>query len=383
MASSCTRYNHLTGRPIRRGAGQKRKDDGYVDSVIIEDDIIPVESCSEDEDGNPTVRKVSKRKRTPSPTPPPLDALIDDDLPPCEESDDEDQDTDTAQPIELTFHIPPGFKGPLVVRLDHKLLATAGADSSSTKHSIDHGSRLWFAKRHRKTSKTMTKRPAKVAAGTHRPSATGFLKLPPELRNKIYKLLFVSQSELRFNNPQFSLSSAFLRTCKQVHDEGRSILYGEGTFVFERNRLSRSPFWDPVAKEIGYKDMRRFLTMIGDNLALLRQVRVVFEDATPSSLPYVRSQEERRFIHDEHLIECLRILRRAELKKFTLCFHGRKTLTEYDGASFLGRVCEIQADKVDIISNPRCWYMESKIHYTVKEPLVKSMTRDTPLYTVK
>ncbi|KAF2807794.1 uncharacterized protein BDZ99DRAFT_464706 [Mytilinidion resinicola] len=288
-----------------------------------------------------------------------------------------------GRPIELTFQIPPGFKGPLVVRLDRKLLTSAGTDPNSAKHGTDDASRLWFAKRHRKTTQSMTKRPAKHSAGTHQPNATGFLKLPPELRNKIYGLLFVSQNELRFSNPQFSLSSAFLRTCKQVHDEGRTVLYGESTFVFERNRNSRSPFWDPVAKEIGYKDMRRFLTMIGDNLALLRQIRVVFEDATPSSLPYVRSQEERRFIHDEHLIECLRILRRAELKKLTLCFHGRKTLTEYDGVSFLGRVCEIQADKVDIISNPRCWYMESKIHYTVKEPLVKSMTRDPPLYTVK
>jgi hypothetical protein len=376
-------YNHLTGRPIRRGAGKKTKQEGYVDSVIIEDDIIPVESCSEDEDGNPTVRRVSKRKRTPSPSPPPLDAIMYDDLPLRDDSEeDDDEAADTGRPIELTFNIPAGFKGPLVVKLDRELLTTAAAESSIVKRAKSDSSASWLAKRYRKPKKVTTKCPAKRAAEKHSLHAKGFLKLPPELRNKVYSLLFVSPTELRFASPAFSLSSAFLQTCKQVHDEGRSILYGENKFVFERNRNSRSPFWDPVAKEIGYKDMRRFLTMIGDNLSLVRSVRVVFEDATPSSLPYVRTQEERRFIHDEHLIECLRILRRTELKALTLCFHGRKMLMGYDGSAFLERLCQIQADKVDIVSNPRCWYMESKIHFTVKEPLVLTMTRDPPLHTV-
>jgi hypothetical protein len=53
-----------------------------------------------------------------------------------------------------------------------------------------------------------------------------------------------------------SHSAAFLRTCKQVHEEGRSVLYGFNTFYFGRNKEMRRPFWNSERKEIGYKDVR-------------------------------------------------------------------------------------------------------------------------------
>lgn len=85
----------------------------------------------------------------------------------------------------------------------------------------------------------------------------GFLDLPAELRNKIYRHLsrgphpyhlhpLVGTTNLR---PLSRVSGiTLLSTCKQVHDEASSILYGENGFLFDislddkRNRIVVSDF---------------------------------------------------------------------------------------------------------------------------------------------
>jgi hypothetical protein len=99
-SSKMTQYSK-TGRPIRRSAGKAKPLAGYVDSKVIEEDAEePIDTPSEDEDGE-LIKPQRKRKRTPSLSPPPLSPIIRDqerDLP----SDDDVQNT----PITLQFNIP-------------------------------------------------------------------------------------------------------------------------------------------------------------------------------------------------------------------------------------------------------------------------------------
>ena len=378
-----TNYNQQTGRPIRDGAGRKKKDPDYVDSVVIEDDI-PVEPCSEDEDGNlKRPKRVIKRKRTPSPSPPPLSPIIHDDISSREATPTPSPlggDLDGA--ICLTFNIPQGFQGPFVVKLDRGLLdgneqGFCGTDQSKNTSRVG---RRWSL---RNTVCRPQKHTRKAPALNH--NGTGFLTLPPELRNKVYRLLFIAKKDLVFYFPDnFCLSSAFLRTCRQIHEEGRSILYGENTFVFERNKYTRAPLWSPSLKEIGYKDMRLFLKLIGPrNLSMIRDIRLVFEDAMPSSTPYLHNQEARRFVNDEHLIDCMHILdSQSELREISLCFHGRRCLQADVDIRFLETLAKVKADQVIITNSHKMPYSEVKAHPEVRRLLKEAMTRNPPLHTV-
>lgn len=62
----------------------------------------------------------------------------------------------------------------------------------------------------------------------------GFLRLPYELRLRIYEDLLVADSTIHIadNRPRFTgrLEPQLLRTCRQIHDEGADILYGSNTF---------------------------------------------------------------------------------------------------------------------------------------------------------
>ncbi|KAF2876352.1 hypothetical protein BDV95DRAFT_560535 [Massariosphaeria phaeospora] len=367
-------YNKQTGRPIRRGAGQAKNREGYVDSVVIEEDE-PVELPSEDEDGEIVKPKRSaKRKRSPSPTPPPLEPIIYDEPP--DEASDEDtvgmfHHNAPAQPIVLQFNVPLGYHGPLRVTLDRNLLQNSS--DAVAQDMKPRGGKL------RKLGKSTTKQ-GKTAVVVPR---KGFTDLPPELRNKCYRHLFVADGEFSFPAAQgLSRSAQFLRTCKLVHSEGCSILYGENTFSFDRNRNTRGPFWEPVLKEIGYKDIRQFLKVIGpENLAYLRDIKFAFEDASPAATHYLKSHEERRYLNDDHLIDCLRILREAKLRKLTLSFYGRRTLLKTD-VKFLGYLEQIKADEITTTNLMR-YYFNNKIHQALWDDLKQVMVRKTKLYIME
>ena len=161
----------------------KEKDPDYVDSVIIEDDI-PVESCSGDEDGNlKRPKRAIKRKRTP-PSPPPLSPVIHDDISLREA-------TPTSSPLGrsldsaicLTFNIPQSFRG-----------------IDQSKNTSRAGGR-WSL---RNTVRRPQKHARKAPAPNH--NGTGFLTLPPESRNKVYRLLFIAKKNLVFYFPTISAS---------------------------------------------------------------------------------------------------------------------------------------------------------------------------------
>lgn len=367
-------YNKKTGRPLRRSAGHIKSLAGFVDSAVIDEgDGEPIEFPSED-DEDEIIRqpRTKKRKRSPSPLPPPLDPIIYDEAA-DEPSDDESvgHNSDANVPVTLQFNIPLGFHGPLVVKLDRNLLTR---NTEGIAHDM-HKRKL----RRILESSTPSLETEEKAVTTKK---TGFCDLPPELRNKIYRHVFVVGNGFGFPVPTsktVSCSSQFLRTCRLIHSEGCSVLYGENNFSFDRNRTTRGTFWDSIPKEIGYKDIRQFLKMIGpENLAYLRDVKLVFEDANQSSTPYIHSHEDRRYLNDEHLIECLRILRTAKLRKITISFLGRRALTRAD-VKFVDYLERVKADEV-LASEYARYFYPNKIHSNAWEYLKDHMTRKKKLY---
>ncbi|KAF2640276.1 hypothetical protein P280DRAFT_452908 [Massarina eburnea CBS 473.64] len=366
-----TQYSKKTGRPIRRSAGRVSHKDGYVDSAIIEDGIDePIETPSEDEDGEP-IKQQRKRKRTPSPIPPPLDPVIRDDEP-DDLSDDEvgmfqyKAVADRA-PITLQFNIPLGFHGPLMVKLDRNLLSQLQPEGTAHNMQPQPSKRRLIANPSSEQQEEKASEQKKI----------GFTDLPPELRNKVYRHLFVTGPIAIPAGGGLCRSSQFLSTCKLVHSEGCSILYGENKINLSRNRDRRGAFWESVPREIGYTDSRRFLKVIGpENLAYLRDVKLMLEDACPSATPYL-NHEQRRYVNDEHIIDILRILGSSKLREFTIAFHGRRALARTD-TMILRYLERIQADEVS--SSNANWYYPPKIPHSLWQDLKDSMTRSKKLY---
>lgn len=376
------KYNR-NGRPIRNCAGKKKSpgpdfvdlqalDDelsDFGDDLLLDDELRELEE-DEDED-EPPKKKRKIRRRSPSPTPPPLSPLPQED-PPSRSGSPEPLELDARpqlylhdlEPINLTFNIAPGFSGPLKVQLDL---------SNVPLRTKSHKSNGAFGK------------PRKAESKQADNGKMGFLKLPPELRNKVYNLVFKDKTKFDFLSPTNLMhSSAFLRSCKQVYEEGRTVLYGENTFYFARNKEMRRPFWAGERKEIGYKDLRLFLQTVGpSNVSYIRHLWLCFDDATPSTTPHLKRSEERRYVHDGHLIEGLKVLaQQAQLKKVTLTFWGRRALATTD-ARFLEYLCKLKADKVDMkqpVNDTYYWHAPSRIHEDSKALVVKEITRKHKLY---
>ncbi|KAH6643684.1 hypothetical protein C7974DRAFT_299409 [Boeremia exigua] len=370
--SKITQYNKRTGRPVRRSAGKMKRDAGYVDSTVIEEkDFIPFTSEDESEEDDSDKPK-RKRKRSPSPPSPPVDPIIYnprlDDL-----TDDETvsafrRRTPKKTPVTLRFDVPLGYHGPLLVKLDPTILNSEDTDKG-------HG--MQQAKRSRRTS-------PEPAAPQKRHK--GFTDLPPELRNKVYRYAFVRDRNFQipackpWGSGDICQSGQFLSTCKLVHNEGCSILYGENTFAFERHESTRGTFYEHKPKEIGYQDALQFLKMIGpENIQYLRDIKIIFNDARPSDTPDVNSNEDRRYMSDAVLINVLRILRNAKLRKLSLAFIGRRNLQSSD-VRFLGYLEQIKVDELKKWVQPRSYYFEHKIRHSVWIDLVEQMVRKKKLY---
>lgn len=359
--SRITQYNQKTGRPVRKSAGKIKKVAGYVDFEDAEFDALTDSELSElseldDEDdmdplslsGKKKKKKnkkgALKRKRSPSPPSPHLEPVINnqelDDLTDNEEGGAFHRNDPKKPPMTLQFNVPLGFHGPLFVKLDSTLLHI---NQQGKLHEMQPG----------KSKKLCTVSPEQVGTTAVRPK--GFTDLPGELRNTIYRHLFARKDKdsrlripLRSIDPKNSLtkSAQFLRSCKLVHNEACSILYGENTFSFHRHYDTRGPYWEPVPKEIGYQDVLHFLRTIGpENIQYLRDVDFVFDDARPKDTPYVTSNEQRRYLNDDYLMNCLRILRDAKLRKISMYFGGRRQLGRTD-VRFLGYLEQVKADEV-------------------------------------
>jgi hypothetical protein len=199
-----------------------------------------------------------------------------------------------------------------------------------------------------------------------------------ELRNNIYRQVFVTKESIDFPQPRNApRGAAFLRTCRMVHQEGCSILYSENRFGFRRTKTSRVPFWAVEGKEVGYMDMRHFLHMIGpDNRAFLRRLHIVFEDATR---PYTSNLAEGgSFIYDANLMACLKVIaKECWLKKICLSFSGRRSLSKLD-VRFLDALCAVQVDELGL--NPENQWSGAKYCPEILDLLRNEMVRDDPMY---
>jgi len=160
-----------------------------------------------------------------------------------------------------------------------------------------------------------------------------FLELEPDIRNRIYRDVLVTDSIIEFDPPKnLSRTAALLRTCFQVYDEARGILYGENAFHFGRNHKERASYFKEGSKEIGYKAERRFLERIGPgNIACMRFLSIEFSDALPSSTPKLE-HAERRFTNDTILCHILKLIGTsgAVLDKFVVGFAGKAEVSLED-----------------------------------------------------
>ncbi|KAH9807340.1 hypothetical protein Tdes44962_MAKER06376 [Teratosphaeria destructans] len=384
-------YNRRTGRPIRRSLAAIKAASPFVDSAVAISD----EEGSDDEGELTTVSR--KRKRSPSPPlsvanePDPLDSA-------CESLDESDDDEairlGSAKPPsqsspapsgtmqitlkDITINVPAGHQGPIVLHLEPST-ATAAVPAASASRT---------PKKSRKKVKTAARGRRKGNSQGASKGRAGFLDLPAELRNEIYRLVFVSEEHFNFGGPtNFSRGAAFLRTCSQIHAEARSILYGENEFYFNRRTSRYGSFWENDWRELGYRSLRHFLKQIGpSNTSLIRHVVFQFEDATPCLNPITMSHEDRRFVHDDALMSILRHLSDySQLQTLKINFHGRRRVENTD-QRLLQYLRRIKADTVEFCRFPigrgqeSYWTSESKQEDSVRKMLLKSMVRKHKMF---
>jgi len=269
----------------------------------------------------------------------------------------------------VTITVPKGHQGPILLQIDPATLATTIAPQQTPRVAPQPAT---------KRARTTAPAPAKRA---------GFLDLPAELRNEIYREVFVADSRLDFAKPtQLSRGAAFLRTCRQVHEEARSILYSENEFFFSRRTSRFGSFWQEEWRELGFRAIHQFVKSIGPvNLGLIRNVSLQLEDATPCLNPDSMSHDERRFVNDDVLMSILRTLGDyAQLQKLRINFHGRRRVEATD-TRFLENFTSIKADEIDFVKYPigrgdSYFSSESKQEESVRKMLLKTMVRKHKLY---
>ncbi|KAK4497894.1 hypothetical protein PRZ48_010549 [Zasmidium cellare] len=354
------------GRAIRKCRTQHR-DSPFEDSAIaISDDDDDLFEEMDADEVIPVAR--SKRKRSPSPEAPlpsdPFDALSDSD---SDASQGDPPESPAARSlaghttVHLTVNIPVGHQGPITLHLDPKNITQAAPQPRTDRLTQATLARL------NARSKPKSKKHA------------GFLDLPAELRNEIYRMIFTTQGDVNFSRPDnFSRSAALLRTCHQVHEEGRSILYSENKFNIERRTQRYGSFWENEWRELGLKNVKVFVKSIGpNNIALIRNITFMLEDAVPCLNPSMRTNEERRFVHDDDLMSVLRHLGNSgQLQNLELHFHGRRRVDRTDDR-FLDYMKRLRADTVRFVEWPpgSKWPRQSKQEDAVKNALLQACTR--------
>ncbi|RFU31534.1 hypothetical protein B7463_g4819, partial [Scytalidium lignicola] len=75
------------------------------------------------------------------------------------------------------------------------------------------------------------------------PSGIGFLDLPLEIRDQIYRLLFLKDAPIypSLSRAEISESTAFLRTNRQIYAEAVAILYGQNVFLIRSTPAWKAP----------------------------------------------------------------------------------------------------------------------------------------------
>lgn len=347
------RVNPKTGRPQRKSAGRKSLAQGYVDPRIVIDSG-NISSSDDDNVEGARSKPWAPRRRPKSPPPPPLSESDDDDL----VTDTKAQSCSDFGDFTITVNMAPGHSGPVVIKLP----------LDSIRQSLAASEDITICRKRPAPATDEDNVPSKVSSKrrkTQKPCQTvGFMSLAAEIRNMIYKLVLVTDTPIDLSHAtNFRRSAAILRTCKAVYDEARQILYGRNSFRLERQFRPRARYYQSEWIEVGWKDVRRWLRAIGPvNISYLQHILIKFDDAMPSSNPHLITPEDRRYVHDEHLFECLRMLLAAtNLKTLVLSFHGRKQLLRTDHR-FLEHLTRLRADTVKIMAHPtwqpkdRSWF---------------------------
>lgn len=254
-------------------------------------------------------------------------------------------DTSEASTVKITFNCPPGHRGPFVVNLD--LGSLLGVKSLKTATQVVKPPYQQFAE----------------DGDVVGQNGIGFSSLPPELRNAIYHLVFVrgDKKPVQFQSGQDNcLSAAFLRTSRQIYQEGRTVLYGSNRFHFMRKYAKVGPWYATSRTEVAYSDMERFFNAIGSyNTSLLRNLKLDFFDAIPA-LTQDLEPEERRFVNDESLRRSLRFLgKHSKLDLLLIRFEARRVVNRSD-IEFLDALTTVIAKKVKLDGK-----LDAKIHKEV------------------
>jgi hypothetical protein len=401
-------------RPARKGAGTRQSDPNFVDSSKVINDALG-DLREENKHGHPRPKKLigTKRKREPSPDHDRwLKNIYDHVTEKTFAAQNSVESTPVAeqsiiyngsQPVTLSFAIPTGLKGPFEVKLLPETITQlnliANGPTLPLTPSISTTRDSSLAPYAPPPSSLMIKRPPtfelplqkqrqKAAKKLenwiriHGTPPAGFLDVPAEIRNTIYRMVFVTHRVIDFGRPDnCDRSAAFLRTSKQICQEGASILYSENRFAFSRNKNPRNPFWSTNNVEIGYLDLRHFLWMIGPvNRSFLRKVHITCEDGS-RNVAHTLPNEDTRFTVDVNLLASFKeIAKGCMLQKLCLSCTGRRKVNVND-IKFIEALCGIEVD--ELIFNPNGYWSDKNIEQKALNALELEMVRETPLYPKK
>ncbi|KAK5064941.1 hypothetical protein LTR84_000775 [Exophiala bonariae] len=181
--------------------------------------------------------------------------------------------------------------------------------------------------------------------------SSGFLKIPGELRDKIYRLLLLGDKPVNFDKRTGfgGRSVAFLRTCKTIAEEGTDVLYGEHSFHLARTPQFRGKFFEKDWSEIAYQDIRRFLETIGPvNISKMKFISFAMTDGPSRLTQALPNVEHLRFANDPTMHHILRLIGdNASLTRLGLLFSGRGKVTGAD-FHFLNALTEIKCNQLDL-----------------------------------
>ena len=230
------------------------------------------------------------------------------------------------------------------------------------------------------------------------PNRTVFLKLPPELRNKVYRQVFKKADPINVKTRHgFPHGAAFLRVNRLVNEEACNILYGENSFVFIPTTYGMGNYYEKDWSEIGYSHIRQFLTDIGPaNISLIADITLTFQDGTRSGNPG-KTMDERRFENNDDLYWILKQLgRHGNLEELNLDSDGHRNLRlGKKEAAFIHALAAIQTNSLRfgreyIYRSPPSFVGQSyrspsrqTIDGTLKEHLQHLMVRPKPLKAPK
>lgn len=168
-----------------------------------------------------------------------------------------DDDMIQLQVNNLFILVPEQEEGHLLLNLDIKKRRI----SLSKRSSQDLEAHTVSSIQHHGTAAVVAPPTAPKFSQSRDESKCGFLKLPAELRDIIYSEVFVSKNKRRnwsdneappkqgrrvdpWRVEDAALSASFLRTCRQVYNEGRKWLYSENEFRIGRDWRSRGSVWE-------------------------------------------------------------------------------------------------------------------------------------------